>query len=224
MQYLTETNIIASQSERKSLNCVLLSNLVRGAFCLFHGGSEMQLNSKSRSLEALNDLYDAEAMIMSGDFNAKDVVFLISRSRMNLGGNCGHSKGKRKQFFPRVLSRGDAFKVADIFQDDMFPYYGIEDILKSILSETYQFDENSTPIGEDEFKYYEVSLERIERFQGMLEMATHLLGELFMNLSEPFWWVDLKDFKAYNKRMREEGTLTIGSDGITSGEDSDRGE
>ena len=41
MQYLTETNIKASQSERKSLNCVLLSNLVRGAFCLFHGGSEM---------------------------------------------------------------------------------------------------------------------------------------------------------------------------------------
>ena len=223
MQYLTETNIIASQSERKSLNCVLLSNSVREAFCLFHGGSEMQLNSKSKSLKALNDLYDAEAMIMSGDSNAKDVAFLISRSRMNLGGYAS-SKGKCKQFIPRVLSKDDALKVANIFKDDMFPYYGIEDILKSILSETHQFEENSEPIGEDEFKYYEVSAERVERFEGMLEIVIHMIEELFTNLSEPLWWVDLKDFKAYYKRLREEGTLTIGRDGITSGEDSDRGE
>ena len=46
MQYLIDTNIKASQSERKTLNCVLYSISVRGAFYLFLGGSEMSLENR----------------------------------------------------------------------------------------------------------------------------------------------------------------------------------
>ena len=173
----------------------------------------METTNKSSSLEGLNLLWDAETMLLNGEFDVKEVAALIGRGRVNLGGY-SHSEGEHKAG-TRILSMEAATKIADIFEKDQFQYWGAADILRTINYELLRgYEEKERIIGDETMTYYEIPEDDIHRLSGMLNVAFNLIDKLTSNFSERLWWYDLKDYEEFRKQIKQQVEESMRKDNL----------